>query len=622
MNRRAAERPVRRRNGKTEKSSTSGPRGQKNNSLRFFVSKESLPQFLLEAKTAVETGRIAEAAALIDDKAQETVTEIIEKNPSRTDIMFMLAMVLVKTGQMDRAEYWYKKILEQQPHALVYSELALICQSAGRLSEAREYLKSALELVPDNAELCNNLAMCLIQAGQTQESIDLLQKAVEEGPANAAIHSTFLLYLHYLPNLDPHILFTEHIRWSDSHVRPDRAKVSHNNPPEPGRKLRIGYISADFCMHSVARFFEPLLDGRDRRSVEVYGYGNVTFPDQITERLKHKFDHYRNICGMSDEAVVGMIEEDAIDILVDLAGHTAGNRVLVLARKPAPIQVTYLGYPNTTGVQAVDYRLTDNLADTAGAQEFYTEELVSLPAGFLCYRPPEFAPPVASLAAERNGYVTFGSFNNSCKINPTIVALWSCILKANDKSHFLLKFKGGDDRHVRDHYLNLFEQWGIEPERVEIYGLKSPIEHLGLYAEVDIALDTYPYNGTTTTCEAMWMGVPVISLVGRCHASRVGLSILTRTGLEFFAVSTPDEYVAKATALASKPDSLAKIRASMRERIAASGFCDANEFAGGVEEAYRKMWHKWCKSRGADVLGENLAVKVRLSETDDTPVLL
>jgi len=622
MNRRAAERPVRRRNGKTEKSSASGPRGQKNNGLRFFVSKESLPQFLLEAKVAVETGRIAEAAALIDDKAQETVTEIIEKNPSRTDIMFMLAMVLVKTGQMDRAEYWYRRILEQQPHALVYSELALICQSAGRLSEAREYLKNALELVGDNAELWNNLAMCLIQAGQTQESIDLLRKAVEEGPANAAIHSTLLLYLHYLPNLDPHILFTEHIRWSDSHVRPDSAKVSHNNPPEPGRKLRIGYISADFRMHSVASFFEPLLDGRDRRSVEVYGYGNVTFPDQITERLKHKFDHYRNICGMSDEAVVGMIEEEAIDILVDLAGHTAGNRVLVLARRPAPIQVTYLGYPNTTGVRAVDYRLTDSLADPVGAQAFYTEELVSLPTGFLCYRPPEFAPPVAPLAAERNGYVTFGSFNNSCKINPTIVALWSCILKANDKSHFLLKFKGGDDRHVREHYLNLFEQWGIEPERVEIYGLKSPVEHLGLYAEVDIALDTYPYNGTTTTCEAMWMGVPVISLVGRCHASRVGLSILTRTGLEFFAVSTPDEYVAKATALASKPDSLAKIRASMRERIAASGFCDADAFAGGVEKAYRKMWHKWCKSQGEDVLGESLPAKVRLSETDDAPVLL
>jgi predicted O-linked N-acetylglucosamine transferase (SPINDLY family) len=413
--------------------------------------------------------------------------------------------------------------------------------------------------------------------------------------------------LHYLPDIRPQMLFDEHERWGQIHAPLSRARTSHDNEPAPDRRLRIGYISPDFYMHPVAYFFEPLLDGHDPQAVEVYGYGSVEFPDRITERLRRKFAHYRDIHGINDETVVRMIEDDKIDILVDLTGHTAGNRLLVLACKPAPIQVTCLGYSNTTGVQAVDYRLTDSKLDSPESQKFYTEELVFLSGPFSCYRPSELAPPIASLPALRKGYVTFGSFNNNCKIHPLIIKLWSQILRENGSSRLLLRFKGGSDRNVADHYYHQFEQLQVNRERVIIDGWQSYVEHLQMYKDVDIALDTYPWNGHTTTCETMWMGVPTISLAGKSSVSRVGLSILSCVGLEFLATSTPDEYVAKAAALARNLNALAKMRASMRQRMTASSLCDAKTHAGSVEAAYRKMWNRWCRSRSVEVLGEQLS---------------
>jgi len=381
-----------------------------------------------------------------------------------------------------------------------------------------------------------------------------------------------------------------------------RAKISHTNNPDPDRKLRVGYISPDFRRNSVAYFFESLLDGHNRQQVETFGYANVEFEDEFTQRLKEKFDHYRDIYSTDDRTLTELVERDRIDILVDLAGHTGDNRLTAIACKPAPIQVTYLGYPDTTGIKAVDYRLTDNLAEPPDSQKFYTEELVFLPEGFLCYRPPDFAPTVVTLPLDEKGYVTFGSFNNSCKINPMIVELWVEILNACPNSHFMLKLKGGDEPEIKDRYAGYFENAGIDLDRLDIYGWQNPTEHLKLYNQVDIALDTFPYNGTTTTCEALWMGVPVISLVGsEHHISRVGLSILSRVGLEFFAATEPSEYVSKAVALAENQQSLRHIRSSMRARIAASGLCHAKAFAGQVETAYRKMWHRWCQTRGINV---------------------
>jgi len=548
----------------------------KGGNLHLLTSSSELPQSLIKANQALATGRLREATRLLNDKVEQAVREIIEQDPSRTDIMLALGMVFKQTRQINKAKKWFEKILKQEPHALVYNELGYICQCMGHLSEAIQYQTKAIEAEPNNAELLANLARMLIATGKAQEGINLFRKAVEAEPANAAMHSNFLFNLHYLPNLDPEMLFAEHKRWGRIHAPASLARVSHDNNPDPDRRLRVGYISPDFCMHSVAYFFEPLLDGHDHKVVEVYGYGNVRMPGTVTERLKQKFDHYRNIRGLDDEMVVDMIQRDKIDILVELSGHTTDNRLLVMAHKPAPIQVTYLGSPDTTGMEAIDYRFTDILPD-----------------GFLCYKPADFAPPVAPLPAFRNNYITFGSFNSSSEVHPHIIELWAKILRANRDSRILLKFGASTDRRMNRHYLSRFERLGISSSRVAICGWKPIDEHLRLYGEVDIALDTYPCNGFTTTCEALWMGVPVISLVGKCHASRIGLSILSNIGLDFFATLTPDEYVVKTTALAANRRALAQLRSSMRQRMKDSALCDAKGFARKVEAAYRKMWHRW-----------------------------
>lgn len=568
----------------------------KDGNLHLPTSSSELPQSLIKANQALATGRVREATRLLNDKVEQAIREIIEQDPSRTDIMLVLGMVFKQTRQINKAKEWFEKILKQEPHALVYNELGYICQCTGHLPDAIQYQTKAVEAEPNNAELLANLARMLIGTGKTQEGIELFRKAVEAEPANAAVHSNLLFYLHHQPKLDPYKLFEEHKRWGRIHAPASLAKVSHSNVPEPDRRLRVGYISPDFCMHSVAYFFESLLDGHNHKVVEVYGYGNVRMPGTVTERLKQKFDHYRNIRGLDDEVVVDMIQRDKIDILVELSGHTADSRLLVMAHKPAPIQVTYLGSPDTTGLEAIDYRFTDVLADAPESQKFYTEELFFLPDGFLCYKPADFAPPVAPLPAFRNDYITFGSFNSSSKVHPHIIELWAKILRANQDSRILLKFGASADRRMREYYFQQFERLGISSSRVAICGWKPIDEHLRLYGEVDIVLDTYPCNGFTTTCEALWMGVPVISLAGKCHASRVGLSILNTIRLDIFATLTPAEYVAKATALAANHQALAQLRSSMRQRMKESALCDAKGFARKVEAAYRKMWHRWLES--------------------------
>jgi predicted O-linked N-acetylglucosamine transferase (SPINDLY family) len=585
---------------------------EKGQPRRLLISMEGLPKFLVDANAAVETGRIAEAADILNDQAIETVRQMLERNPSRIDVMLLVAIMLGKTGQFREAEQWYKKLLEAEPHALVLNELACIYHSTGRLSMAMEYRAKALAVAPDNPGILGNFAVDLMLAGRMQDGVDLLQKVVEEDSDNVIAHSNLLWYMHYLPSIDPQVLFDEHRRWGQIHAPPSRARVSHDNDPDPDRRLRVAYISPDFYVHSVAYNFEAFLSGRDHQATEVYGYGNVAKPDEMTERLKQQFDHYRNIRGLDDKTVADMIERDKIDILVEIGGHSCDNRLLVLAYKPAPVQVDYGGI-NTSGMEQIDYRFTDGLLDSPETEKFYVEELIYLPCGFICYRPPDFAPPVTPLPAVQKGYVTFGSFNACLKINPYIMSLWAQVLKATEGSHFLLKFGGAGDSRMKDYYYREFERLGIGPERMEIHGWKRTGEHLKLYGQTDIVLDTYPFNGCVTTLEGLWMGVPMISLAGREHSflSRAGLSILSRLDMDFFATSTPDEYVAKATALAANLNALAKIRGSMRQRMAASTLCDAKAYTRSIETAYRTMWCRWCRSRGVNVPEDDLTPKER-----------
>lgn len=573
---------------------------------RLSQQTDALLALLVKAKAAAEAGQTEEAAALLDNMVIEKVNEVIEADSCRTDVTLLIANAFHAMGQLTVAEHYYRKVLDHEPNPLAYINMGHICNFSGRLAEAIGFREQALELSPTDASLYCDLGCSLIFAGRKAEGIELLQEAVELAPGDAGIHSALLFRLHHMPHLDRQKLLEEHKRWAAIHASAVRVKACHENDTCPDRRLRIGYISPDFRTHPVASFFESLLAGHNRDLFEVYGYGNVARPDDVTKRFELTFDHYRSIYSLQGRDVLELIERDRIDILVDLAGHTPGNSLAAMAHKPAPIAVTYLGYPDTTGMKQIDYRLTDSLADPPASQDFYTERLVCLSDGFLCYRPPDCSPAVGPLPVLRNGWITFGSFNDGSKLNSDIIALWAQVLKTNDRSRFLLKSRAGDDPGMREVYHRWFEQCGISRDRVEIHGQKTAAEYLKLYGSVDIALDTYPYNGTTTTCDAIWMGVPVVTLVGEHHASRVGLSILTRVGLEFLAASTEAEFVAQATALAHNPEALVDTRFSMRRRMEAAALCNVKAFAQSVETAYRKMWLRWCRSQGVDVLNEDI----------------
>ncbi|MBC7881206.1 MAG: hypothetical protein H7Y37_07720 [Anaerolineae bacterium] len=372
--------------------------------------------------------------------------------------------------------------------------------------------------------------------------------------------------------------------------------TTFKNLPIPSRRLRIGYLSPDLFCHSVANFFEPLLETHNRAGFEIFCYAEVEHPDTTTERLQKLSDHWCFTCQLSDEELVAQIRNDQIDILVDLAGHTANSRLLVFAYRPAPVQVTYLGYPNTTGLSQIDYRFTDALADPPRAEELHTETLVRLPKGFLCYRPISEVPEVLPPPCLVNGYITFGSFNSLQKLNSEIIQCWAAILLEIPDSRLLLKSSAFSDQLTLEDVQQRFLEAGIPAERLILVG-RIPVRsaHVGYYSQIDIALDPFPYNGTTTTCEALWMGVPVITLEGNSHVSRVGVSLLSQLDLQEFIATTQTEYIETAVRLANNIDYLAQLRSQLRQRMAASSLCDAPSLAARIEESYRWMWDQYCQ---------------------------
>jgi predicted O-linked N-acetylglucosamine transferase (SPINDLY family) len=354
-------------------------------------------------------------------------------------------------------------------------------------------------------------------------------------------------------------------------------------------------MSPDFRRHSVAYFFEPLLAHHDKSRFDIHCYANFPSEDEVTFRLQSLAGHWRNIYGMKDKDVADIVRRDGIDILVDLSGHTGGNRLRVFALKPAPVQVTYLGYPDTTGLKTIDYRFTDAEADPPGLTErYHSEKLVRLPSGFLCYRPPDRAPEVQPLpAAARNGHVTFACFNNFPKLSPQILRVWARILASLPTARLLVKSLALADAESQQYARDYFIGHGLPIERIVMLPRDgSSYDHLRRYGEADIALDVYPYAGTTTTFEALFMGLPVVSLRGRAHVSRVGGSILTRVGAADWVCDDEEAYVARALDLAGDVGRLGELRRSLRQRLLASPLCDGAAFARQVEEAYLRMWEQ------------------------------
>jgi predicted O-linked N-acetylglucosamine transferase (SPINDLY family) len=508
-----------------------------------------------------------------------------------------LGIALKSNGQLQEAIAAYRKAIRIKPiYAQAHNNLGLALKEAGQLDAATAACRQALQLRPDFAEAYNNLGLALTELGQLDEAIAALREAIRLKPDYVQAHSNLLLILNYHPALDAQVISTGHRSWAEHHVCPlMNGATQHTNECSSDRRLRIGYISSDFKRHSVGYFVMPLLTHHDRRMLEIFCYANVQRPDEFTDRMRRSCDVWRSIVGFSDDDIAQMIRSDGIDILVDLAGHTAGNRLRVLARKPAPIQITYLGYPNTTGMASIDYRLTDSLADPLGITDhLYAEKLWRLPQCAWCYDPPAEAPQIQP---RQNRPITFGCFNAFAKINRETIAIWSDLLKHNKESTLVLKSAGAGESSSHQRLTGEFIKHGISIDRIELRGRVKDIRgHLEVYGLIDVALDTFPYHGTTTTCEALWMGVPVITLAGQTHASRVGVSLLSHAGLIELVAQTHDEYLSIASELANDRSGLAALRAGLRDKLKSSSLMDQTLFAAGVDAAYRQMWRTWCES--------------------------
>lgn len=529
------------------------------------------------------------------NEAEVIYKRIVESNSESIEALTGLGISLFLQNKLDSAMVVFEKAITLNPkHDEAYFRLGMTLARDGRLQDAQSAFRQALSLKPNRVEALNHLADAFRVSGKPHEAIQVYRQALEIDPDDSHTHSNMLLTYQYVPGeVSPNYIEVARA-WDQTHAHSGSIQ-DFTNIPDPERPLRIGYVSPDFRNHVVSYFMEPILGAHDRKHFEVFCYAGVYCPDEVTERIRQISDHWWSTMGKDDAAVAERIRADGIDILVDLAGHTGGNRLPVFTRKPAPLQVTYLGFPNTTGLSAMDYRLTDSRAGPPGlADRSHSETLIRLPHGFLCYLPSSKAPEVAPLPVRKSGHVTFGSFNNLAKVTPENVAVWARILHRVPQARLLLKAHALADDETRCRYHALFAEADVPAERVELVGWQPSAQgHLALYDRVDIGVDTFPYNGTTTTCEAMWMGVPVVTLAGDRHAARVGASLLHTVGLDENITQTLDDYVERAIELVGNEAKLADLRASLRERMERSQLCNSNLITGTIESAYRAMWRRW-----------------------------
>ncbi|MFQ5995187.1 MAG: tetratricopeptide repeat protein [Acidiferrobacterales bacterium] len=543
------------------------------------------------------------AAFRQQDRLEEGIAacrNAIALKPDYAEAHNNLGMALQAQGKLVEAIVAFREALSLSPEfAEAYNNLAVALVEQDKLSEAVASYERALSLQPDSHLFHYNLGHAYQTQGKLKEAIAAYQQALSLAPQDAGAHSNLLMCSNYRDDLDAQTMFTEHQRWAAQHADglADAAQT-YANAPDPQRRLRVGYVSPDLRRHPAAFFFEPLLGAHDPARIEVLCYAEVKHPDAVTARMKAQAPHWRSIVGLTDEAVAARIREDRVDILVDLAGHTANHRLLVFARKPAPIQVTYLGYPNTTGLTTMDYRFTDAVADPPGETDsFYTETLVRLTPGFACYCPPEEAPSVSALPANGTGAITFASLNNPAKIDSALIAIWAKILDLVPASRLMLQARTFADVATVARMQALFAKAGVGADRLVLLPGSALAEHLALYQQIDIALDTAPWNGHTTTCHALWMGVPVVTLAGERHAGRMAASVLSVVGLHELITSKPDEYVACAVSLAQGRAALGRLRSELREKVKQSPLIDAHAFTRHAETVYREMWVRWCETR-------------------------
>ena len=587
----------------------------------------------LSIQQAIELG-VAHQRAGMAAQAEQLYRQILQHQPDQPDALNLLGVLLFQSGKLrDGMELIQRAVTVSPGTAEFHNNFGVISQAMGNLAEAEKQFRLAAQLKPDYAEAMNNLGAMVGERGALEESSQWAQRAVARNPqyadafnnlGNALMRqgrveealaayrdavkakphlapawSNMLLTMHYQPDMSPREMFEQHAAWGKrlpEITGAAKARITHRNARNPNRRVRIGYLSGDFRVHSVAYFILSILEAHDRAQVEVFCYSDVARVDAFTETARRASDQWRSIVGWTDQQVTQQIRNDQIDVLIDLTGHTSGNRLGALTHKPAPVQVTYLGYPNTTGLTAIDYRLTDSFADPAGESDSLSvEKLVRLDPCAWCYRPHPGAPDVAPLPADVTDAVTFGSFNAIAKVNDRVIATWAKILQALPAARLLLKTGALGEEATKKRVADRFVPHGIDRSRLGLIGhVPNPADHLATYAKMDIALDTFPYNGTTTTCEAMWMGVPVVALSGQAHPGRVGVSLLTNANLPELIATSEDEYVRLAVQLAQDRNRLRDLRQGLRQRMLQSSLMDAPAMARRLEAAYRAMWQHWC----------------------------
>ncbi|MEK7436862.1 MAG: tetratricopeptide repeat protein [Pseudomonadota bacterium] len=475
--------------------------------------------------------------------------------------------------------------------------LAYCLQQRKRWTEAAGHYEAVLLLQPRNPTAHNNLANCYNQLGRVADAILHYRETYRLAPDFPEALASVLACMNYDPACPPEQAAAEHRHWAEQAAAayyPGRVRFANDREPE--RRLRIGYVSPDFRRHPVSAIFAPILAAHERSRVEVSCYYNYAGEDAVTVQLKSLAEHWQTVVGMSDAQLCEQIRRDRIDILVDLAGHTTHNRLLAFARKPAPVQVSWLGYFNTTGLATMDYFLSDPWSSPAGQERYYVERLLRLRHTRFCYQPPEYMPEVGPLPAETSGHITFGCLNNLSKLNEQVLALWGEVVRAVPDSRLLVQAAALDDLPNRARFGALCAKHGIGPARLELRGF-SPIEQSpASYAEIDIALDPFPFCGGMTSLEALWLGVPVITLAGVTIASRQSASMLMNLGLPELIANDAAQYVDVAARFARDLPGLSALRAGLRSRYCASPLVDYAGFARELEAAYRNMWLRWTAS--------------------------
>lgn len=582
------------------------------------------------------------------DDALDLVSRSLRARPLSPIALNHLALALEGRAQFAEAENAYREALRLRPeYADAWHNLGNVLRYLCRPDDATEAYRRAVRLAPDQPAFCASLASELFDGGQLREAIAMLRRQVEL-TGDPSVHSGLLFWLLHDPDITDEALFAEHREWARRHegslpdeaaphdkgvtaigsprprihplpVRRGREGVGGPLPGmreetptptlprgtgrggnavgpqtkvtpydnDPYRPLRVGYVSADFREHAVARFVAPLIENHDPSRVTAVCYSDVTEPDGVTARLKQRVPEWRDVAGMTDEAVARLVRRDRIDVLVDLGGHTAGNRLLVFARRPAPVQAAYCGYPYSAGLRSIQYRITDGWCDPPGATErAHSEELVRVDGCAWCYRPGE-APPVNDLPALAAGRVTFGSLNRIPKVSSRVAALWARVLAATPGSRLLVLCGAGEENgSVR----RLLEDAGVEGDRLQLVPGRPREGYLRYAQEIDVALDTFPYTGMTTSCELLWMGVPVITLAGPEARGRATASVLRAIGLPELIADTAETYVRIASELAGNLSRLGDLRAGLRERMESSPLRDEAGTPGKLEAAYRAMW--------------------------------